>query len=78
MGLFIRTLQNLEKSDVGYHRENLLIVEVDPWGAGYKDSQIAPFTKNLEAVLSALPGVNRVSFSENGLLAVPNRRQTTQ
>ena len=68
-GLFIRTLQNLEKSDVGYHRENLLIVEVDPWGAGYKDSQIAPFTKNLTAVLSALPGVNRVSFSENGLFS---------
>ena len=68
-GLFIRTLQNLEKSDVGYRRENLLIVEMDPWGSGYKDTQIPALAKNLTAELAAIPGVAKVSFSENGLFS---------
>lgn len=68
-GLFVRTLRNLEKSDVGYRRENLLIMDVDPWASGYKETQITPFTKNLTAALRALPGVSQVSFSENGLFS---------
>ena len=68
-GLFIRTLQNLEKSDVGYRREHLLIMDLDPWGSGYKDAQIGPLTKRVAATLSSIPGVNSVTFSENGLFS---------
>ncbi len=66
-GLFIRTLQNLEKSDVGYRRENLLIAETDPWASGYKDSQIATLSTTLRSAIASVPGVSSVTFSENGL-----------
>ena len=68
-GLFIRTLQNLEKSSVGYRRENLLIAKLDPWASGYKDRQIGPLARNLTATFSSIPGVASVSFSENGLFS---------
>jgi len=66
-GLFIRTLRNLERTDVGYRRQNLLIAETDPWAAGYKDRQIGPLAKSLAATLRSQPGVSSVGFSENGL-----------
>jgi predicted permease len=66
-GLFIRTLRNLEESDVGYRRANLLIAQVDPWAAGNKDPQIVPLANKLMERLRSLPGVRRVSFSENGM-----------
>ena len=68
-GLFIRTLQNLEKSNVGYRRENLLVAELDPWAAGYKTLQIDALALNLTSALSAIPGIAYVSFSENGLFS---------
>jgi predicted permease len=68
-GLFIRTLQNLEKSDVGYRRENLLIAEMNPWTSGYKGAQIVPLAKNLNAALNSTPGVTSVTFSENGIFS---------
>ncbi len=68
-GLFIRTLQNLEQSDVGYRRENLLIAQFDPWASGYKDAQIIPLANNLASALKNIPGVTAVSFSENGLFS---------
>jgi predicted permease len=75
-GLFIRTLRNLEKSDVGYRRSNLLIAEVDPWAAGYKDPQISRLATNLAVRLGSLPGVSSVSFSENGLFSGTDSRST--
>ncbi len=66
-GLFIRTLENLETTNVGYHRENLLVAEFDPPASGYKSAQIPPLSVNLRSALSAVPGVTAVSFSENGL-----------
>jgi predicted permease len=68
-GLFIRTLQNLEKSSVGYRRENLLVAQLDPWASGYQDPRIGPLTKNIASTLSSVPGVISVSFSENGLFS---------
>jgi predicted permease len=66
-GLFIRTLRNLEQSDVGYRRTNLLIAETDPLAAGYKDLRIVQLATNLTASLSSIPGVSSASFSENGM-----------
>ena len=68
-GLFIRTLQNLEKSNVGYRRENLLIAKLDPWAAGYKSTQLNTLAQNLASALHAIPGIAGVSFSENGLFS---------
>ena len=34
-GLFLRTLYNLEHENVGYDPDHLIILRVDPIGAGY-------------------------------------------
>jgi hypothetical protein len=33
-GLFARTLRNLKNAELGYDRENLLIIRIDPLAAG--------------------------------------------
>jgi predicted permease len=68
-GLFLRTLANLQRMDLGYARERLLIMRVDGIGAGYKDKQLLAFYNRLHDVLVNAPGVRGVSISENGLLA---------
>ncbi len=68
-GLFIRTLQNLEKVDVGYARNGLLLVETDPLAGGYKDAQINQATRELMERLQRIPGVQAVTVSENGLFS---------
>ncbi len=68
-GLFIRTLQNLEKLDVGYAREGLLLVQVDSKTGGYKDAQVNQLTTELLERFKTIPGVQAVSVSENGLFS---------
>jgi predicted permease len=68
-GLFLRTLGNLKRMDLGYARERLLILRVDGTGTGYKENQLLPFYKRLHDALAVAPGVRSVALSENGLLA---------
>jgi predicted permease len=68
-GWFIRTLQNLEKVDIGYARNGLLLAELDFKTAGYKDSQIDQLVRNLLSRVQQLPGAEAVSASENGLFS---------
>lgn len=68
-GLFLRTLGNLQRMDLGYSREHLLIMRVDGLGAGYKDKQLLLFYNRLRDALVDAPGVKGLAFSENGLLA---------
>ncbi len=68
-GLFIRTLQNLEKVDVGYARNGLLLVELDPRGGGYSDAKVNQATRQLTERLQRIPGVQEITFSENGLFS---------
>ncbi len=68
-GLFIRTLQNLEKVDVGYARNGLLLVRIDPQAGGYKDRQVNQLARELLERLQQIPGVQAASVSENGLFS---------
>ncbi|HSS77179.1 MAG TPA: ABC transporter permease, partial [Thermoanaerobaculia bacterium] len=68
-GLFVRTLQNLQHLDLGYARDSLLLVNVDPVMAGYKGARLASFPLELAERLQALPGVTAVSYSENGIFS---------
>ncbi|HEV7785289.1 MAG TPA: ABC transporter permease, partial [Thermoanaerobaculia bacterium] len=68
-GLFVRTLQNLQRLDLGYARDSLLLVNVDPVAAGYKGARLETFPRELAERLQALPGVTAVSFSENGIFS---------
>jgi predicted permease len=68
-GLLVRTLQNLRNVDPGFDTRNLLTFQLDPTLMGYKAPQIDNFYRNLQGRLSALPGVESVSYSNSTLLS---------
>lgn len=68
-GLFLGTLKNLRNLDVGYVRKGLLLVEVDPRTAGYKDTTVHQMNTELTTRLNQIPGVEAASYSENGLFS---------
>lgn len=68
-GLLVRTLENLRSIDVGFDSHNVVIFNVDPTLAGYKDTQIDSFYRDLQGRLSETPGVKSVSYSSLPLLS---------
>jgi predicted permease len=68
-GLLVRTLQNLKTLDPGFDTRNLLTFHIDPTASGYKRPEVDDFYRNLQNRLSALPGVNSVSYSYATLLS---------
>jgi predicted permease len=68
-GLLVRTLENLRSIDVGFDSHNIVIFGIDPTLAGYKDTQINAFYRDLQGRLAATPGVKSVSYSMMPLLS---------
>ena len=63
-GLFLRTLVNLTRMDMGFTKENVLLFQVDESSAGYKeDSRLLRLYQEIEQRVSALPGIHAASFS---------------
>ena len=65
-GLFIRTLYNLQRVDLGFNQENLLVFTLQPEQSGYKDEQLLQFYQQLFARLDNLPGVRAATFGKLG------------
>ena len=63
--LFVRTLVNLSRIDVGFNKENVLRLDIDSDVIGYKgdDPRMLMLYKQIEDRVNALPGVKAVSFS---------------
>ncbi len=62
-GLFLRTLSNLERQDLGFENHKLLLAQLLPEAAGYKPQQLSGlYTKILDRV-EALPGVRSATLS---------------
>lgn len=74
--LFATNLHRLRHFDSGVNRDRLLVLDVDPAGAGYKDARMVPLNARLRDRLAAVPGVRAVSFSQNGLYS--GRNYSTQ
>jgi len=68
-GLFLRTLWNLQSVNLGYERERLLMVNTDGLTAGYEGARLSGLWRDLRDRLSALPGVQGVTYSTNGLFS---------
>jgi predicted permease len=66
-GLFVRTLDKLNRIDAGFDRENLLIFSVNP--RRHEASRRASLYQQITEQIAALPGVRAVSSSEYPLLA---------
>jgi predicted permease len=56
-GLFVRTLRNLTRLDLGFNRENLLLFNVFPAGIGYKGERLATLYQQLLERIESTPGV---------------------
>jgi predicted permease len=68
-GLFLRTLRNLHSINLGFERENVLLVALDPSHSGYTPQQIRGLFLELLEGLQAIPGVRSASLSWNPPLA---------
>lgn len=68
-GLLIRSLSNLQRVDLGFSKDHILMVRADPVPAGYKASQIINFQREMVSRLRTIPGVRSVAASENGLFS---------
>ncbi|NOT63117.1 MAG: ABC transporter permease, partial [Acidobacteria bacterium] len=71
-GVFLRTLQNLQRVNLGFNQENLLVFKLQPAQAGYQDERLVQFYQQLFARLDALPGVRAATFGHVALLAHDN------
>src|SRR6202044_293392 len=63
--LFLRTLVNLNRVDLGFNKENVLRLETDSDITGYKsdDPLLTSLFQQIEDRVNALPGVKAASFS---------------
>ena len=59
---FIRHLSNLEHLDVGFQRDHLLLVALDPEHSGLEGEQLSRAYRELLAPLAAIAGVRSVSL----------------
>jgi predicted permease len=67
-GLFVRTLVNVERQNLGFNRHNLLIFAIDPAKSGYQTQRILRLCENVRERLQAVPGVRAVTYSSLALL----------
>jgi len=68
-GLFIRTLYNLQRVDLGFNQEKLLLFALNPQQGGYKGERLTQFYEQLSARLDNLPGVRAATFGVVPLIA---------
>lgn len=67
-GLFVETLRNLVRLDIGFDPDNLLQVSIDTRGAGYGEGQVGVVHSLLLERLSAIPGVASVASIRNPVM----------
>lgn len=68
-GLFLRTVVNLQRVDVGFDPNNLLLIRVMPTASGYDQPRTTALYTALIGKLAALPGVRGAGLSQPALLS---------
>lgn len=62
-GLFVRSLAKLQHENVGFDRNNLLLVGIDPRLAGYKPAELTGLYQQILVRLSTIPNVQSVTMA---------------
>ncbi len=62
-GLFVRHLTNLQGIDLGFRRDNVLLVTLDPARSGYNSERLSVAYRDLLGRLEAIPGVRSATLS---------------
>jgi len=73
--LFVRSLHNLAMQKLGFNRDHLLMVRVDPVGGGYRGASVPALYQRLRESLLGVPGVRGVTVSNSGLFGGDARDQ---
>jgi predicted permease len=68
-GLLIRSLRNLQRVDVGFNSQNVLIFNIEPGLIGYRGARLSELYQKLFTRLEAVPGVEQVTASHVPLLS---------
>ena len=68
-GLFARTLQNLRAADMGFDRDHVLLVSIDPARSGYSRPRTAVFFDELLRRLRANGNIQAVGLASHGTLS---------
>ncbi len=69
-GLFLRSLQNASSIDLGMRTDGIVMMAVDPKLHHYSPEKTREFVAQLRDRVSALPGVNSVSFVDSIPLSI--------
>ena len=62
-GLFMRSLQNVQKADLGFDPNHVVNFGLDPHEAGYDEARGRQFYRDVVTRVSALPGVESASMA---------------
>ncbi len=62
-GLFLRSLNNLQKQDFGFERTHMLLAQFDAQQSGYKVEQAPALMRTMRERIEAFPGVQSASIS---------------
>jgi predicted permease len=73
-GLFGRTLRELQRVDIGFSRDHLLLFRIDATPAGYQPAQFPALHRRLSESMTALPEVRSVGLSNSTLFDGANSR----
>lgn len=65
--LFVRSLEKLGRVNLGYEADGLTLFAVNAGSAGYEWQQAIPLFRRIYDRVASIPGVARVSYSEDGL-----------
>ena len=71
-GLFIKSLRNVSKVDLGFDVNNMVTFQIAPELNGYDSTRSAQLFARVEEELAALPGVTAVTSAMVGLIAGNN------
>jgi len=66
-GLLVRSFEKLRSVDLGFQKESVLEVRLNPKPGGYQNLDLNSYHRQLLERVSSVPGVRSVSYSDNSL-----------
>jgi predicted permease len=75
-GLFARSLIKLQEADVGFNRDNVLLLSLDTRLAGYKPAQLSALYRQVIERMKDLPGVQSATIATYSPISGHGRNST--
>jgi predicted permease len=63
-GLYVRTFINLTNINAGFDTEGLLLFELNPGAAGYRDNRLISFYEQVQSSIAGMPGISGVTHAQ--------------